>query len=400
MTIPAPTASSNAVDPPDAQGNNASDAYGGCAVALGDDWYEIECDGLPADVFTSILLRNLENGWGAVACGRINPTHPEKPPHKTPWHRGVTGYNGTDATPRQIIEWPENIARRICFGRDRGIANTGARVPVGVIGIDCDAYAGKHGGITIAEHEARLGALPPTHLITSRGYGLSGVRLYRVPPQWCGVGVLPGGDVEILQRHHRFVVAPGGLHHSGQHYRLYGPHGDELTHGVLPSPDTLPALPDAWLTDLARNPRKRGTAATTDDIRQAAEEWCFDEYPRALRKTVRDVRHATGDGQTRNAYLKAHWVAAHKARAGCYPWTTANDAIKAAAIAAYTERGRELDADDYDRSAAGAVAHALDMTAAEIAAWSGERMPVHLWRWPQCDPRFRATYDPQKVRAR
>lgn len=363
------------------------DRYVGIVTPLGDGWYELECDGLPADVFAAIALRNLENGWAAVACGRVDPTKSHVQPHKTPWHSGVTGYGGTDATPAQVARWPENVARPIGFGYSRGLLNIGARMPVGVVGIDCDAYAGKHGGETLAEHEARLGPLPPTHLITSRGYGLSGVRLYRVPADWCGVGVLLGGNVEILQRHHRFVVAPGGLHHSGQPYRLYGPHGDELTHGVLPSPDTLPALPDAWLADLHRTPRKHGTPATTADIRQAAEEWCFDEYPQALRKTVRDVRHATGDGHTRPAYHRALFIAAHKARAGCYPWTTARDAIEAAAVAAYAERGRGLDVDDFARSIEHAVTQALDMSAAEIAEWGGEREPVTVARRPE-PPRF------------
>jgi hypothetical protein len=379
MTIPAPTITGNEVAP--------LDAYGAQVTPLGDDWYQIECSGLEADTFTDVALRSLENHWGAVACGRVNPAHPNKPPHKTPWHSGITGYGGIDATPAQIAEWPENIARRIAFGHERGLLNIGARMPSGVIGLDVDAYPGKHGGETLAEHEARLGPLPPTYLITSRGYGLSGVRLYRVPKDWCGVGVLSGGDVEVLQRHHRFVVAPGGLHHSGQHYRLYGPHGDVIASGVLPSPDTLPALPDAWLADLHRRARKRGTPATTEDVRAFAEEHTYAEYPHLLRKTVRDVRQATGDGQTRNAFHKALWIAARKARAGCYPWRVARDAIEAAAVAAYAERGRGLDADDFNRSVEHAVTDALDMTAAEIAAWSGEREPVTVTPRPE-PPRF------------
>ncbi|MFV9634851.1 bifunctional DNA primase/polymerase [Mycobacterium neumannii] len=361
---------------------NGAEAYGAHVDYLADGWCEVEYDGLDADVFTAIALRNLETGWGAVACGRIDWTKPHVTPHKTPWHAGVTGYDGIDATPAQIAEWPENVVRRIAFGHERGLLNIGARLPVGVIGIDVDDYDSKHGGTTLAEHEARLGPLPPTYLVTSRGYGVSGVRLYRVPPQWCGVGVLDGGDVELLQRHHRFVVAPGGLHRSGAHYRLYGPQGDVIASGVLPSPNALPVLSDAWLTDLHRQPRKRGTPATTGDLRQAAEEWCFDEYPQALRKTVRDVLKATGEGQTRNAYHRALWIAARKARAGCYPWTTARDAIEAAAIAAYAERGRGLDVEDFNRSTEHAVSVALDMTAAEIAKWGGERVPIRT-----CKPR-------------
>lgn len=378
---------------PPFHGDNGTDPYGAQVIPLGDDWYEIECDGIPADKFTAIALRNLENGWGGVACGRIDRTKPRVPPHKTPWHAGVTGYDGIDATPAQIADWPENVARRIAFGHERGLLNIGARMPVGVIGIDVDAYPGKHGGITLAEHEARLGPLPPTYLVTSRGYGLSGVRLYRVPPEWCGMTELTGKHVELIQRHHRFVVAPCGLHRSGAHYRLYGPQGDVIASGVLPPPNALRALPDAWLADLARSARQRGSAATTDELQRVSEEWCFDEYPQALRKTVRDVRAATRDGQTRNAYHRALWIAARKARAGCYPWTTARDAIEAAAIAAYTERGRGLDVEDFNRSTEHAVAEALDMTAAEIAKWGGERIPVR----PRVRYRnaYRPAYEPK-----
>jgi hypothetical protein len=37
-------------------------------------------------------------------------------------------------------------------------------------------------GATLGEGQKRWGALPPTYRSTSRGDGVSGIRLYRVPP--------------------------------------------------------------------------------------------------------------------------------------------------------------------------------------------------------------------------
>ena len=56
-----------------------------------------------------------------------------------PWLRGHFGYDGVDATTDEIAEWPKLIVGRMLAG-ERGVLNLGARVPVGVIGIDVDQY--------------------------------------------------------------------------------------------------------------------------------------------------------------------------------------------------------------------------------------------------------------------
>lgn len=218
--------------------------------------------------------------------------------------------------------------------------------------------------------------MPPTYVDTARPYGTgSGIRLYAVPEDWHGVGVLPGGDVELLQRHHRFLAAPCSLHHSGAVYRLYGPNGTETPDGTLPPRSGLPSLGQAWLQSLYRKPRKRGAPATTLDVRQFADTYTFDEYPYMLAKTVRDVREATGAKGTRPAYHKALWIAARNARAGCYPWLRARDAIEAAAVAAYAERGLELDPFEFGRSIEHAITCVLDMPASTLTDWGGENLP-------------------------
>ncbi len=332
--------------------------------------------GLPADRFVRRARRNAENGWGAVAIGRIDPHRPEDPPGKVPWHRGFTGRDGRDPTSDEIAAWPGNVIRRILAG-ERGILNLGARVPVGVVGLDVDQYGPKHGLDTLAEYEGRLGPLPLTYLVTARPYETgSGIRLYRVPDGWEGAGELRGqdgscGHVELLQRHHRFLAAPGSLHHTGRRYRKYhqDPFGVLLQPLKLPCREDLPWLPDSWLHDLHRKPRRRGALATSADVAAFAEECRFDDQPRALGKTVQAVREATGDAETRNAVHRALFIAARKARAGCYPWPRAVAEIERAARDVYAERGRQLDEYEFARSLEHAVTEAMDLTADELARW-------------------------------
>ncbi len=95
--------------------------------------------------------------------------------------------------------------------------NIALRLPDGVVGIDVDHYGDKTGGDTIAEHENRWGRLPAAPLTTSRADGLSGIRLYRVPPGTRLVGELP--DVEIIQPHHRYAIVSPSVHPEGRAYR-------------------------------------------------------------------------------------------------------------------------------------------------------------------------------------
>jgi hypothetical protein len=205
----------------------------------------------------------------------------------------------------------------------------------------------------------------------------------RFPPatRRAGVGALKADDgspghVETIQPHLRYIVAPGSAHHAGATYQLYHEaSGASPLEFVLPAPDDpdLAPYPDNWAEALIRRPRRagarRGAPADIEDITAVASEWVFDEQPGALAKTVADVRDATGDGATRNAMHRALWIAARKARAGCYPFSRAVAEIETAAVAAYAERGLGLHLDDFARSIEHAVAEALDMTDAEVAAW-------------------------------
>lgn len=359
-------------------GSVTPDPYAAVVERNRDGHRVAEYNGLETGDFVSRALKNLEQGYGCVPLGRVDPARPDLPPHKVAWCRGLHGYDARNATPAEIRAVPAKIIRRIALGGERGLLNLGARVPTGMVGEDRDNYGRKHGLVTIAEHERRLGHRPPTYFLTARELGSgSAIYLYGVPNDWVGVGALKShdgspGDVETIQPHLRYLVAPGSTHHTDAMYQLYheanGPRPLGFVLPAIDDPD-LAHYPDNWAEALYRRPRRRGERPDIEDIMTVASEWVFDEHPYMLHATVRTVREATGDGETRNATHRALWIVARNARAGCYPFSRAVAEIEAAAVAAYTDRGRELDFDDFARSIEHAVGEAMDMSDAEVAAW-------------------------------
>jgi hypothetical protein len=143
-------------------------------------------------------------------------------------------------------------------------ANLALRMPLGVIGIDVDHYAGKAGGDTLRALVAELGELPATYRLTSRDPGnVSGIRLYRVPDGYPSADMHdPGPHIDLIRPEHRYAVGPGSIHPEGRVYRLYGLDG-AVVDGVI-KPGDLPELPQAWAQRLtrakpAKADRSRGT---------------------------------------------------------------------------------------------------------------------------------------------
>lgn len=91
---------------------------------------------------------------------------------KYPPPRGFTGKHGQDPNDYEIDHWV----------RTSPGDNVALRYPDGVLGLDVDNYGGRPAARTLADHENRLGQLPPTWMITSRNDGISGTRLYRAEP--------------------------------------------------------------------------------------------------------------------------------------------------------------------------------------------------------------------------
>jgi hypothetical protein len=192
----------------------------------------------------------LKHGWRGVLPLRWGTKWP--PP------TGYTGRDGIDPTIDQATDWAQQPA--YCGG---GMA---LRLPDGVIGLDVDAYGCKTGASTLSEAENRWGPIPLTVLSTSREDGISGIRLFRVPAgtELVGVITFPDlniGDVEIIQRHHRYVVCAPSIHPEGRPYRWIDERNGREVSTPPPSKD-LPEFPARWLEAL-RVPAGRGIATKT-----------------------------------------------------------------------------------------------------------------------------------------
>jgi bifunctional DNA primase/polymerase-like protein len=177
----------------------------------------------------------LEAGW----------LSPLPVPHgrKTPVPSGFTGHKGEIPTLDRFQQWI----------RDRSSDNLAIRMPSDVIGFDVDAYEGKKGAQTLAEGEKRYGRLPAGPSSSSRGFGPSRIRYFRVPPGTmfpgkieCLVDGEKTSDIEIIQRHHRYAVVWPSIHPEGRQYQWFDAEGNVID-GPPPSPGDLPELPAVWL---------------------------------------------------------------------------------------------------------------------------------------------------------
>lgn len=195
---------------------------------------------------------------------------PLPPGLKTPPPSGWTGAGAYMASGSDIQYWidehPEN-------------ANIALRLPDNVIGIDIDNYHGKQGIQTMKDAIAAVGVeLPSTGYSTSRSGG-SGIRLFRVPSGTKLAGTFAaagfGPDIEIIQNHHRYTVAPGSVHPEGGTYRWF----DKATkkEGELPAVADLPELPVEWIEAL--QPKK---AEPREEIPHDA----YDQMSPELKKRV------------------------------------------------------------------------------------------------------------------
>ncbi len=199
-------------------------------------------------------------------------------------------------------------------------ANVALRYPAGVVGLDVDNYDGKPAVRTLAQHEARLGALPHTWTITSRDDGISGTRLYRVEPGWQWRVGLAGGGVDVIQRSHRYSLIPPSLHPHGNRYRWLGFDGHHTR--SWPTPSELPQLPLTWQQALrapvhrwrAGQPRRpsqaQGPAAplVDDHLVQFARECIRTGQAKLLRdgsgNSLQDLGAVLGIRATRAGHLE------------------------------------------------------------------------------------------------
>jgi hypothetical protein len=180
---------------------------------------------------------------------------------KWPPPKGFTGYDGAEPSYADILQWSELYPD----------GNLCLRLPDGVIGVDVDAYGAKTGAAAFAEAVKRWGPLPNGPQSSSRdGDLISGLRLFRVPPNTLleTVIVFPEmsiGDIEIIQRHHRYVVCWPSVHPEGRDYWWRNSSGQTLG---IPDLDGIPWLPQGWLDGLRLTPKSLDVP-TGFDTRQA-----------------------------------------------------------------------------------------------------------------------------------
>lgn len=189
----------------------------------------------PAGPYAAVAWQYRRAGWDGVVPLPVRA--------KKPVPSGWTGGEGA---------WPSGGDVQAWIDGPQGAGNVALRLPGDVVGIDVDAYPGKSGGATLAEAEARYGALPETWRSGSREDAVSGIRLYRIPAGTVFKGQPWGrnGGIEMIQRHHRYAVVWPSIHpETGREYVWLAPDGGR---GIgVPRPADLPELPAAWAEGLA-----------------------------------------------------------------------------------------------------------------------------------------------------
>lgn len=218
--------------------------------------------------FKAGAAKYLRSGWSPIAM----PERDKFPPPK-----GWTGYLGERL--RLSADGTSFKAPKSWMTKAHNIA---IRVPESVIGIDVDNYGKKHGGTTFTDWQVEHGALPPTWRSTSRiSDSVSGIRFFRVPAGLRWAGVLDGGDVEVVNWHHRYAMVSPSIHPDSTDedvrvYRWYCPHGVLATDCLIdcprmPTVDDLPLLPDAWVAALGEG---KASIPTKVDLKDSdVGEW-------------------------------------------------------------------------------------------------------------------------------
>jgi hypothetical protein len=257
-------------------------------------------DLLTTRIYDTTALDYLAGGWSPLP---LPPREKHDPP------AGFTGYRGDDADEAQVRRWS---------AEHPADANIALRVPPDVIGVDVDLYKGDT-ALNLEHLQQRFGPLPATVMSTSRTDG-SGIRLYRVP-----VGTMlrgaPAGGIEIVQAHHRYLVAPPSIHPEGRPYRWI----DEASGEILdrpPDPSDLPDLPWAWIEGLqvaGGTPAEVATPAQAADFFKRITASRSPGMAKGLR-TKLDQRHTDGKARHDTLLEVACW-GMREAAAGAYPAT-------------------------------------------------------------------------------
>jgi hypothetical protein len=265
-------------------------------------------------------------------------------PHgqKTPPPEGYTGYGGLEPSYPDCAAWAED-----------GIHNIALRLPPDVIGLDVDAYDDKPGGETLHRLIGVHGPLPPTYLSTSRGDGMSGIRLYRVPAGSSFPTKLPG--IELIQNYHRYAVVWPSRHPNGQLYQWI----DETTGQpsiTPPSLSAIPELPNAWVNGLVIEGKQQAEKANLD-VSQAAQIVGLMREGEPCRHILSAAGKAVAGGDRHDSYNEALLAVLGYGRRGCPGAALVIQRLKAAFIAEIANRATPAEAKaEFHRGLIGAIA--------------------------------------------
>ncbi|MGV9827857.1 bifunctional DNA primase/polymerase [Gordonia sp. NPDC003429] len=331
-------------------------------------------DRLSPDDFVEHAKRLLDTGWHPIPLGDGRGDKKGKALLVS----GVTGHEGADVQQISTLRtWAEKYALR------PGGLNLGTRMPLGVCGIDVDCYDGKPGSETIAQAEAEWGQLPATWSLTARTDG-SRKLFYRVPEGWAGPGVLAGGGVELLQRHHRYAVVPPSIHHSGNQVRVFDPEGHESE--FLPSPSELPELPVSWVNGLRHDAEglSKGTVVEGRRLRNRFQSGAMSPE---VAEQVNKVLDAVDDGASRfDTCRQATFALVALGAEGHSGVVPALQIIEREYLAALgPERGDATTREEFDRLVNGALRKvaanhpAATMTADDRALVTAAFAPGGMW---------------------
>lgn len=279
-----------------------------------------------------------EAGWSPIPL-----PFEEKFPPPDQW-RGekqmFTGVGGVYVTEEHLKVWLSKKGRAQAGKLSFAPGNIALRLPPGVIGVDVDAYGEKKGGETLAAAEMEWGPLPPTWVTTSKKDGVSGIRLYRIPPGLKWPGQLPqGGGVELIRWDHRFAIVGPSVHDKTKAlYRWLKEEweGDDIVMRESPDefPDAppegeeacdIPWLPTEWVEGLTGGQEYVPGEVNEDLDGSALNRWLeerngpYDPCSHMRKMLTRwsvSVQKAADDGGAHDEMRDAIWGALNDAKAG------------------------------------------------------------------------------------